>query len=344
MSRLDNYRTAMLAAHTEVSVAALNRELDERGPAFATFVVDFGLGPLWHARTRRDEFHASRVSAEARYLAQIHALEVVNAVLDGAGIEYAVIKGAANRIMLYETPAIRACQDLDLLVRPADRVQAVAALVDHGFVASAKAKNIGHELVLTKDRMDVDLHWGLFREGRLRADPTAAMLDRRQRVGDVWILNDEDAFFLLLVHPAFTKHLAGWEMGLHRVVDIIESVRKRTCDWQTVSAVLEFNGVQTAAWATLRWVQLVSGPHLQVELDAMMSELCPGALRRAWLDRWLKKDLSERMSNAHWLRLLGFSMFLHDAPGDSARALAARLRAHRRVAVDLAAFKGLLAK
>jgi len=121
MSRLDDYRTALLAASTEVPVDVLEHALDEGGPQFVSFVADYGLGPLWHSRTGRDEFHASRVSAEAHYLAQERALSEIGAVLGDAGIEYAVIKGVANRLALYENPAIRGCHDIDLLVRPEPR-------------------------------------------------------------------------------------------------------------------------------------------------------------------------------------------------------------------------------
>ncbi len=40
---------------------------------------------------------------------------------------------------------------------------------------------------------------------------------RRRRERNTWMLNPEDALFVLLVHPAFAKHLSGLEMGLHRV-------------------------------------------------------------------------------------------------------------------------------
>jgi hypothetical protein len=73
-----------------------------------------------------------------------------------------------------------------------------------------------------------------------------------------------------------------------------------------------------------------------------MSEIRPGRLRRAWLNRWLRSNLSERMSNAHWARLLGFSLFLHDTPGDAMRALAGRNRAHQRREADFETFRDLL--
>ena len=43
-----------------------------------------------------------------------------------------------------------------------------------------------------------------------------------------------------------------WEMGLHRVVDIVEWAHTQSFDWPTVCAALELNGVRTAAWATCR--------------------------------------------------------------------------------------------
>ena len=128
MTRLDDYQSALLVTEAGVSAAELGHMLDVRGPQFAEFIVDHGLGPLWHVRTERDEFHGSRLAAEALYAAQERALDEIDAVLSEAGIEYAVIKGVASRLLLHENPAIRACFDIDLLVRPNDRVKAASVL------------------------------------------------------------------------------------------------------------------------------------------------------------------------------------------------------------------------
>jgi hypothetical protein len=156
------------------------------------------------------------------------------------------------------------------------------------------------------------------------------------------MLENEDTVFTLLVHPAFAKHLAGWGMGLHRVLDIGVWLRMQSFDWSLVRGRLRDQGVQGAAWATLRWLNLLTAPESTEGLDAMLSDLQPGRLRRIWIDRWLHGNLSERTSGAHWARLLGFSLFLHDTLGDAARALAGRFRARRRQAKDLAAFEGLI--
>jgi hypothetical protein len=342
MSRLDDYRSALLAANTDVPAGVLERVLDDSGTEFVTFVVDHGLGPLWHVRTGRDEFHSSRLSAEALYLAQEHALKEIDSVLEKAGIEYAVIKGAASRVLLHANPAIRAGYDLDLLVRPDDRVRTAAALIEANFIAQPEARNISRELVLCRDVVDIDLHWGLLREGRLRSDPTADLVDRRRREKGIWMLNAEDALFVLLVHPAFGKHLAGWGMGLHRVADIVVWLGTQAVDLEALCQALRRQGVATAAWATLRWVELLTQPNEVPGLQELLSALRPGRVRRAWLNFWLSRDLPQRTTNLRWVRLMGFSVFLHDALGDSVRALTGRYRAHQRRYSDQEAFRTLL--
>jgi hypothetical protein len=344
MTRLDDYRSALRVVNSKVPVAELNEAVDAGGPPFASFIVNHGLGPLWHDRTERDEFRESRLAAEALYLVQDQALTEIDALLQNAGIEFAVFKGAANRRLLYENPALRACHDIDLLVHSDDRVKAATALVDAGFVASPDLQIIGHELDLSRGAVTVDLHWGLLREGRLGASCAAEMLGRRRRVDGMWMLGAQDAFFVLLVHPAFAKHLAGWEMGLHRVADILHWLQTQGLNGSTLAAHLEQNGVRTAAWATLRWVELLFGTSLPEENELLLAKTRPGWLRRVWLDRWLRHDLSERTSAAHWPRLLALSPLLHDRPSDVMRALLGRRRAHACRHADLAAFQELLSQ
>ena len=342
MTRLDDYRSALSVGFPEVSRDELVARLEEARPDFASFVVDHGLGPLWDVQTARPEFRESRRAAEALYAAQQHALEEIDAVLEAAGVDYAVFKGAANRLLLFDNPAIRACHDLDLLVRASDRVRAAELLARAGFEPFPEARSISRELVLSRGGVNIDLHWGLLREGRLGQDPENDMLDRRRRESGLWLLDDDDAFFVLIVHPAFAKHLGGWDMGLHRVMDIVLWLRTQASDWQAVRERLDENGVRTAGWATLCWVGLLTSPHTPRELNGMIEDLRPGRLRAAWIDRWLHSNLSERTARVHWARLLGMSPFLHDTPRDVVRALRGNRQAKRRQAGDLAAFGELL--
>jgi hypothetical protein len=342
MSRLDDYRTALLAAHPDVAEERLVAALDERPAEFLRFVVDMGLGPLWRERTGRAEFHESRLQAEALYLAQERSLDEIGTALDAAGIEHVAIKGAAARLLLYDNPAVRASFDLDLLVRYADRLEAAETITRLGFRPFPEAKSISRELVLTRSGTDVDLHWGLLREGRLRKDPTADILARRRRVGDAWAPSSNDMLFILLVHPAFAKHLAGWGMGLHRVADLLALLRTQDFDLPSVLGLARDNGVSAAAWATLRWTQLLAEPHAPPKLEILLADLEPPRLKRAWLDEWLCRDLSDRLAAFHGIRLLGFSWLLHDTLADALRAFRGQRRAARRSGEDLAAFAGLL--
>ena len=142
MIALDVYRQALLVAFPRVTDAELTAALNKGKPTFPDFVIDHGLGPMWHQRTRDDRFQTSRRTAEVRYLAQTHALEEIGTALDSNGIDYVVIKGVANRSLLYENPAIRACHDIDLLVRPDQRVRAASAINAAGFKGNRQLRHL----------------------------------------------------------------------------------------------------------------------------------------------------------------------------------------------------------
>ena len=229
-----------------------------------------------------------------------------------------------------------------MLVRPVDRQRAASALADIGFQPMPEARSISRELVLSRNGVDIDLHWGLLREGRLRADETVTMLGRVARGSGVSVLSPEDAAFLLLVHPAFAKHLASFGMGLHRVADVWLWLSSQEFDASALLDGLERNGVRSAAWATLRWVAMLFPRDRPKSLIELTDALRPGKIRHRWLEYWLEQDLSERLARQHWFRLAAFSPFLHDSAGDTLRAIGGRIRAKRRVAADLAAFEEFL--
>jgi hypothetical protein len=341
MSRLDDYQVALLAAHPDVPAEDLLGELEKHGKALVRLIIDHGLGPLWHQRTGCNQFYAARMQAEALFGAQEQALREIDAALATAEIPHVVLKGAANRLLLYDNAAVRACHDLDILVSYGDRIAAAKALIELGFTSTLERGGASGELVLSRADADVDLHWSLVREGRLRRETTSELLSRRRRVLDTWVLSPEDTLFALLVHPAFRKHLASWNTGLHRIVDLLEWIRTQDYDWERVRFMLSVNGVQVAAWATLRWVQMVSGPYASDTLQDMLGKLQPGQARRRWLEYWLANDLSERTSRARWVRLLGFSVYLHDTLADARRAALAGFFAKRSAATDLEAFREL---
>jgi hypothetical protein len=342
MASLDNYSTALQVLNPALDREALCLLLESQEPGFADLIIDHGLGPLWHQRTGREEFLASRRLAEALFLIQQEALSEIDSAFEAAGLDYAVMKGSATRLLSYDNPAVRACHDLDLLVRPGDKLRAASALVGIGFAPSPEARSISREIVLSRGPVEVDLHWGILREGRLRVEPTHDMLARRRRCRDSWTLGDDDSLFVMLVHPAFAKHLDAWELGLHRVADIVEWLRRRPIDWPVVRERVAASGVRTASWATLRWVCLTAGDQVRQAMADMLVDLEPGMPRRLWLNNWLGAGLSSRTAGARWFRLLAFSSLLHDTPRDVLGAFAGWRRARSRAADDLRDFQGLL--
>ena len=342
MSRLDDYRTALLVADSSVPSSKLDEVFESRSADFAKFVIDYGLGPIWHERTSRIEFRESRFTAEARFLLQQNAIKEIDGTLSRAGIEYVLFKGAANRQLVYDNPAIRACHDVDILVRDSDRLSAASALISRGFSAILDPIGIGRGIILRRHDIDIDLHWGLLRAGRLRHEFVEDVLADRRRVTDCWVPCAEDTLFFLLVHPAFAKHLSAYGMGLHRVLDIVLWLERQSVDWAKIINRLSATGVRTAAWATLTWMQLLIPATKTPLLTDIPGELEPGPTRRRLLGAWLRNDLHSRLENLHWVRLLAFSTLLHDSISDLFRAAGGRFRDAWRAEMDLKKFERLV--
>jgi Uncharacterised nucleotidyltransferase len=68
----------------------------------------------------------------AAALLRAHVLAKVGRALADAGVPAILVKGAALGITVYPTPAARPMKDVDLLIRPADRDRATAALAAAG--------------------------------------------------------------------------------------------------------------------------------------------------------------------------------------------------------------------
>lgn len=336
--RLTSYRSALRLAEHNLPDDELIGALQDGGAHFQALVTEYGLGPFWHDRTRISEFHAMRMAAEAQYMAQSSALQELAVSLDAAGIDYAVIKGAANREQLYPNPALRQCADLDVLVRLEDRLRAAEAMMDIGFVPAPDPRSIGREIILSRGTVDVDLHWGLLRDGRLRENLVDEMLERRVSNGKFSTLSPENSYFLLLVHPAFAKHISSRGMALHRVLDVVEWHRTVPTDRAAVLSLCERTGSVTAAWAVLRWIELLTDEPCWIEPQQV------GSIRRAYLDFWLRNDLSGMLESAHPVRLVLLTASFHDTAPDVMRALFGRLGDYRQRGADITPFLQLKGK
>lgn len=347
-SRLKLQQLALLPA-APIDPEALRAALAEGGAEFLEFVIARDLGPLWHHTLQSHglleslppapiaALRQARMSAAVGYLAQRAALERLDALFEAEGIPYLAMKGAHVRECAYFDPALRPASDIDLLIAPADRRRAARVMLDAGYAVHAAPANISHEATFTQGAVDIDLHWNILRPGRTRVDLTAELLARRQRTNGVWGLSGADTVFLMLTHPAFAKYVCSPNMGLARVADFLLWIQRRPADWPAVLRLLERAGLRTAAWTMLTWFRVLAPRELQGTLDGWLETVRPGRLRAAYLRQWLLRDLPTRWLERPFLIQLGFTLPLHDRPGDVLHALDGlrRARTSRTRDIDL---------
>jgi len=343
----DPYPLHRIALAPFQSVSELNRLLRELPlkikrigeDRFLSFLIDNSLAPMWSdvvdnlgsgnilsrqfsASLKREQFNAV-----AFYLLQRDALTELDRIFDGAGIPYAVFKGAHVRELLYEVPGKRPSIDIDVLVRKEDRVGAISALRKARFAFHPVAENISHEATLLKGRISIDLHWEIMRPDRTRVDLTNGMIGGSTMCKGFRVLSDTDCLLVLLVHPVFTKYLTTPAAELVRLVDLHRWIGIRKIDWDTVIDLAREAQVRTATWMTLSWLQLMIPSRVP---ETVNRRLAPGPIRRNYLSKWIREDNSTRLIDHPSLIKAGFTIPAHDRPSGALRFLWSLLREKRR--------------
>lgn len=300
------------------------------------FLVHHGLAAWWADRLTvgsavndipdgvSDALVLARRSAGALYLVQSAALSQLAAALERENVGYAVLKGVATREEAYPSPAIRTAGDIDLLVSPGALAAATQCITQLGYVA--QATDSAHEITFSRGQVDIDLHWDILRPGRTRRPLVGSLLAQRVRGAKFWRLSDTDTVFMMLVHPAITKYVCSRHMGLNRVLDFLLFTQTRTIHWADVAQRLDEAGLETAAWCTLRWIQLLV-PDATVSPVSFMAAIQPGKLRTAYLNYWIDHDLPGRLlDRANWLIQAAFTLPMHDTFADARQAFLAKTK------------------
>lgn len=336
----------VLSAPADIDADACGRmiaTLGTTGDETEIFLSRQGMGALVHdVLSRFDDAHTRwpallerlrhrRLTDAAIYAVQRAGLRELDEAFLRAGIAYAVLKGAHVRELVYTDPALRPAADIDVLVVPADRVAAARVLRQLGFEPQAEPENISHEMTFSRSVLDIDLHWDLLRPGRLRGDVADALLSRRVRIGDFHALSDDDAIFLMLVHPAFAKYVNSPHASLLTVADFALLARTRPIDWDTVVNRLRAAGVGVSAWACLTWWSMLLGPHMPPLPPGVLTQLRPASWRARYLEDWLRSGRSTHWIDKGLLIQAGLTLFLHDTPTDAVRAVRGIARARRLV-------------
>ena len=113
------------------TIASQIHEIGEK--PFLKFLAQNMLTPLWH-ETLAEHDAASLFSndftgklkkasliAAGRYMQQQHSLKKVTETLNSASIPHAAYKGAHIREIIYSNPAVRAADDIDILISKTDK-------------------------------------------------------------------------------------------------------------------------------------------------------------------------------------------------------------------------------
>ena len=271
------------------------------------------------ARGRRD--------GAALALAQARPLADALAALDAANIACLVFKGAMTRAALYPDPGLRPASDLDLLVAPHERVRAMSTLREAGFAPQGEAS--AHEATFARDGVDLDLHWDVLRPGRLRGAVAQEMLERRRRLAGLWAPAREDVVFLMLVHPAFAKHVNSPHAALVGAVDHARQLALEPPDRDVLARRLEAAGAKAAAWSVARFYAACAPADWPTPPAGFLDRLAPGAIRRRCLERAFDAEAPTRLLDAPFALRAGLTLALHDSPADALRAARARWSAPR---------------
>jgi hypothetical protein len=319
---------------------AIDRALSVGEMPFAQFLCEQALAPLWNERLEHQgqaarlsqEFcsalHHNRLRVTGDYLLHRHNLARIKEILEAAGIAHMVFKGSHTRELYYDTPALRPARDIDVLVKPGDRLEAIRAFQAHGFSFHGMTATISHECSLYKGRAFIDLHWDIMRPGRTREPMVDQLIESRVDYGSHWGPDHGETLFLMLVHPVFTRYSTTPHARLVRLVDLAQLLHRHPGSAERAVPLLRAAGLATAGWITSTWLGLLSPGSAA---GALADSLAPGRLRRSYLRQWLSSNLSTRLLDKPLLIQLGFTLPAHDTVRDAARA-ALQARRHGQAA------------
>ena len=264
----------------------------DEGQARALGVAGFtsGMGPLlgWWIQQRLVQAPPSVSEVFARHLDHGRrrrdvlgdSLARIVQAMRAEGVEPVVIKGLHTGAVYFPDPGTRPAADIDLLVRPADRGQAVEALGKAGFVESRRTRYAArsewrpidlphrvHSLELTHidNPWSVDLHTALerwyFRGLRrgLGDEPFDHTIGVSISGTTVRVLAQPYVTAFLALHASYDLV----QMQLVRLVELVlvirADLRKRAFDWAAFATLIRETGIERFVQPALKpWPVVVN--------------------------------------------------------------------------------------
>ena len=307
---------------------ALAQRLQALNHTFVDFILQQGLSGFWldsqflenlpDIQKTISLFQEQRKIDAARYLAHLSTLLKLHDLFESNGLRYAVMKGAHSREILYANPSIRSSVDVDVLIEPTERFRAVQLLVANGCTIRIDPNNISHEISIDWQDTSLDLHWDIFRPGRIAENLATRFLDKRIFERHFYTLSANDELFLLLIHSVFAKYLSTPHSRLCTFVDIYFWSLSDTIDWRLVVQNLICHKMTVAAWLTCRYMKKILGTN---QFDDIMKVCEPGTLKKHYLQLWLDRNLMTKFMARPIINQIFFTLPAHDTLSDVLRAL-----------------------
>jgi hypothetical protein len=221
-------------------------------------------------------------AAACRMAIQLESLREILASLDRRGIDPVLLKGAALALTVYDQPALRPMQDIDLLVRAEEVDPAMTALEELGFRGiRGKLSNTfyashhhARPMIRPGDQVIVEVHRGLVPpEDGLRMDPAEALQRSVQAEAlgrSLRVLSPEDQVLHLALHLSYADRFIGRLrdlMDLHALLDAPES----GLQWGLILEAATAHEVSRSLFSTFDLARRLLGTRIPEGLTAELS-------------------------------------------------------------------------
>lgn len=223
------------------------------------------------------------------------------------GIQTMLLKGAALGEVWYQDPGIRYMADIDLLVTPEQARDAIALLLNDGWLAEDPQ---GMEYNLRYGRAaafrdssgwELDLHWQAFFEGLRRSE--IDLWQNASRVDFHGLTLSVPAKGVMLTH--LIVHGMRWnpDPPIRWIPDSIEVIRGMDdTDWQVVLELAGAYRLRLTLGYALKFLKEDFNIHIPGPLLQELAALKPGFTER-YLFREHMRTEAERLPEAFWPRL-----------------------------------------
>jgi len=265
---------------------------------------------------------AERVrSTSERALAQLRVVREVASVLEGAGVPWMLWKGPALMKQAWDDATLRVSGDLDVVVLPADRDRARAALGAAGWAAAEGLSPAQERVIHATTRAYpllrgagemIELHWAFAGAQYPEWADVAAVMARAELVSLAGVTvrtpGGADALLLLALHA--TKH--GWSQadevvtfakltersdvrGLDLYMRAVEAGAQQAVElaWELASILMPLEGdtARDGAGASFRFRAPIVGS--SAAAGECIARMCAGAgawrETHAWTLSWMQR-------------------------------------------------------